>query len=82
VRSGERVHANIADIAPTLLATLGLRVPIDMEGQIRKELFDVPPSIEFEPPQVADQSQLGREVYSEEDQEVLTKRLSDLGYLE
>jgi len=82
VCAGERVHANIADIAPTLLATLGLRVPIDMEGQIRKELFDVSPSIEFEPPQVADKSQLGREVYSEEDQEVLTKRLSDLGYLE
>lgn len=82
VQQGKAVRANIADITPTILASMGLRVPIDMEGQIRSEFFDTPPSIEFEPPQVADRSQLGQEVYTEEDKEVLTKRLSDLGYLD
>jgi len=82
VRRGHRIRANIADIAPTILAAVGLRVPIDMEGQILSDLFDAPLSIEFEPPQVADRSQLGREVYTEQDKEVLTRRLSDLGYLE
>ena len=82
VRSGHELRANIADITPTLLAALGLRVPIDMEGQILSEMFDTPPSIEFEPPQAADRSQLGREVYTEEDKKVLTERLSDLGYLD
>lgn len=82
VRPGASLRANIADITPTLLATLGLRVPIDMEGAILSEMFDKAPSIEFEPPRAAEPAERGREVYSEEDKEVLTKRLSDLGYLE
>jgi predicted AlkP superfamily phosphohydrolase/phosphomutase len=82
VQEGRTVRASIADITPTILASMGLRVPIDMEGKILEDLFDTPPSIEFEPPQAADQSQLGKEVYTEEDKEVLTKRLSDLGYLD
>ncbi len=82
VRPNHTIRANIADITPTLLAAVGLRVPIDMEGQILSDLFDTPPSIEFEPPQAADRSQLGKEVYTDKDKEVLTKRLSDLGYLD
>ncbi len=82
VLRGKTIRANIADITPTILASLGLRVPIDMEGKILTELFDTPPSIEFEPPQAADRSDLGKEVYTEEDKEVLTRRLSDLGYLD
>jgi len=82
IQRGKTVRANIADITPTILASMGLRVPIDMEGRILEELFDTPPSIEFEPPQAADRSQLGKEVYTEEDKEVLTRRLSDLGYLD
>ncbi|HOQ99760.1 MAG TPA: hypothetical protein PLJ35_13145, partial [Anaerolineae bacterium] len=34
VRPGLRLDANIADIAPTVLAGLGLPVPIDMEGRV------------------------------------------------
>lgn len=82
VRRGASVHANIADITPTMLAALGLRVPIDMEGAILTELFDTPPSIEFEPPQAMEQAAREGEVFSEQDKEVLTQRLSDLGYLE
>lgn len=81
VRQGGKIHAEIADIAPTLLASLGLRVPQDMEGKPLAELFTTPPAIEFETPQAAGVSDF-EEVYSEEEKAALTKRLTELGYLE
>ena len=81
VRQGGKIHAQIADIAPTLLASLGLRVPQDMEGKPLTELFTKPPTIEFEAPQAATVSDF-EEVYSEEEKAALTKRLTELGYLE
>jgi len=82
VRRGHRLNANIADIAPTLLAALGLRVPIDMEGQVITELFETPPTVEFEPPQARERVRPDEQVYSQEEQRILTERLSDLGYLD
>lgn len=81
VRSGATVHAGIADIAPTLLAATGLRVPADMEGRVIKELFEREPHVELEPPQTVE-AQEHDEVYTEAEKEALTRRLSDLGYLE
>ena len=81
VPHGKTIHAQIADVAPTLLAALGLRVPQDMEGQVLRQVFDKPLSIEFEPP-VATQFTEHDEIYSEKEKEALTKRLSELGYLE
>ena len=81
VRSGERLDANIVDIAPTALAALGLRVPIDMEGRVLREMFTVEPTIELEPP-VKKVVEEYADVYSEEDRKALEERLSDLGYLE
>ncbi len=82
VRKGQRLDGKIADIAPTLLAALGLPVPIDMEGRALTELFDVPMQVEFEPPQKRERAATERQVYSPEEMEALTERLSDLGYLE
>jgi arylsulfatase A-like enzyme len=82
VRPGARIHANIVDIAPTLLSMLGLRVPIDMEGQVLVDLFDKPPVIEHEPPQVKEHVAPEAEVYTEDEKEALNRRLADLGYLE
>jgi predicted AlkP superfamily phosphohydrolase/phosphomutase len=81
VRPGGTIHANIADVTPTILSAVGLRIPKDMEGKVLADLFDTPPSIEFEPPQTLQFAEQD-EVYSEADKEALTKRLSDLGYLE
>ncbi len=81
VRRGARVEANIADITPTTLAALGLRVPVDMEGRVIGEAFTTPPVVEPEPPleKVLEEK---RDIYSDEDRRILEKRLSDLGYLE
>jgi predicted AlkP superfamily phosphohydrolase/phosphomutase len=81
IQPGASVTGSIVDIAPTLLAALGLKVPSDMEGNVLLDLFDSMPTIEYELPQeqaVYD----SKEVYSESDKETLTRRLSELGYLE
>jgi predicted AlkP superfamily phosphohydrolase/phosphomutase len=81
VHRGLRLDADIVDIAPTVLAALGLRVPVDMEGKVLREAFTMEPVIEREPPlkKVVEEH---AEVYTEADKKVLEKRLSDLGYLE
>lgn len=81
IRSGQRTSAHIVDITPTLLASLGLRVPVDMEGRVLNDVFTTPPTIELEPP-VKKKVEEHTEVYSEQDRRILEKRLSDLGYLE
>ncbi|NLX24188.1 MAG: hypothetical protein GXY55_21275 [Phycisphaerae bacterium] len=81
VRQGHTAGGRIADIAPTLLAALGLRVPSDMEGRVLADLFEKPPTVEFETPQQAQRAAYD-EVYDEAERDALTRRLSDLGYLE
>ncbi|MBU0638839.1 MAG: alkaline phosphatase family protein [Planctomycetes bacterium] len=78
---GERIEANIVDIAPTVLAGLGLRVPVDMEGQVMRQAFTTDPVVEREPPLKKIAEEHG-EVYTEEERKALEERLSDLGYLE
>ncbi len=51
VLPGRRLDANIADITPTVLAGLGLPVPVDMEGRVLTDLFDAPMTVQYEPPQ-------------------------------
>ncbi len=81
VQAGSTIRATIADIAPTLLAAIGLRVPADMEGRVLRELFSAELGVEYEPPQ---KIRVGEheEVFSDEEKEALSRRLSDLGYLE
>jgi arylsulfatase A-like enzyme len=81
VYQGQSIRAQIADIAPTLLAALGLRVPQDMEGKVLTDLFETKPTIEFEPPEEIEVAE-AEEVYTDKEKEALTKRLADLGYLE
>lgn len=82
VVAGKPVDANIADIAPTVLAGLGLPVPIDMEGRVLTDLFDTAPTVQYEPPHKHVMGEALEEVYSAEQREQLEKRLADLGYLE
>ncbi|HON68798.1 MAG TPA: hypothetical protein PLS23_20125, partial [Phycisphaerae bacterium] len=81
VKQGGTIRAQIADIAPTLLACIGLRVPADMEGQVLTDLFSTKLGVEYEPPQKIEVGEHA-EVFSEEEKEALSRRLSDLGYLE
>ena len=82
VQPGRRLDANIADITPTVLAGLGLPVPVDMEGRVLTDLFDAPLTVQYEPPQKHVAAEQMEEVYTAQQREQLEKRLADLGYLE
>lgn len=81
IKRGGRADGRIVDIAPTLLAALGLRVPDDMEGGVLFDLFERRPVVETE---IAASHEVVAhdEVYSEKEKEALTRRLTELGYLE
>jgi predicted AlkP superfamily phosphohydrolase/phosphomutase len=78
---GGRMDANIADLTPTALAALGLRVPLDMEGRVLNEAF-VPHVTEEREPALRKVAEAHADVYSDADRRTLEKRLSELGYLE
>ena len=74
---------NLADIAPTILALLGIPNPVRMDGRVLKEAL----RLDLDP--VAGQAPNGSRPdrpssynYSEEEQAILENRLRNLGYLE
>jgi predicted AlkP superfamily phosphohydrolase/phosphomutase len=80
VRVQESVHADLMDVAPTVLARMGLTVPHHMDGQVLSCLFETPPPVTFQRWQSEDQD-VSQTDYSTTDEEILEQRLSDLGYL-
>jgi predicted AlkP superfamily phosphohydrolase/phosphomutase len=84
VANGRKVNAHIADCAPTILTLLGQAVPDDMDGKVIEELFSAPPSVKFEAGKDTAEFHKSQPeaVYSEEQLQTLTDRLTDLGYLE
>jgi len=82
VRPGKRRAADIADITPTVLAMLGLPVPADMEGKVLNDAFTAALKVVYEPPKKLQPQEVPEQIYSEQEQKMLTERLSDLGYLE
>lgn len=80
---GGGVRANIADIAPTLLAALGKPVPATMTGKVLTHLFDVPPDVKRVEDGAAPSAPGSPEaVYTKDEESAIEKRLADLGYLE
>lgn len=80
---------SILDIAPTVLYSLNLPIPEDLEGKVSEELFE-PNAFQEQPVQIGGSSSadLGaREaqtapVIAPEDEAVIMQRLRDLGYVE
>jgi len=79
---GKKVRASIADVTPTILAGLGERVPKDMDGRVLREIFSVPVTIRYEPPQERKLEEAEAAVLTEAQLEEVTTRLGDLGYLD
>ena len=80
VRSGETVKdARILDLAPTILYTMGLPVPDDMDGRVLSEALTLTRPVEYEPTAKAEtEAEAG--LSAEETAEV-EERLRSLGYL-
>jgi predicted AlkP superfamily phosphohydrolase/phosphomutase len=86
VKVGETVSgARIMDLAPTILYLMGQPIPDDMDGRVLTEMFDDSylreHPVRYETaPATADID--GGATYSDEESEIIRKRLQDLGYLE
>jgi len=78
-KSGFNSNAEIVDIAPTVLAAMNLPVTDDMDGRVLEEVFRQPRQFTRETIRWHDQAD--QHVYSQDEQEEITSRLSDLGYL-
>ena len=86
IQQGRQIQgANIADIAPTVLYSMGLPVPDDMDGKVLREIFSEE-LLQRNPVEYvkADLDQEGEEeeTYSEEESQKIKERLRSLGYIE
>jgi predicted AlkP superfamily phosphohydrolase/phosphomutase len=86
VRRGARVeNANLVDIAPTLLYAMKEPVPRDMDGRVVQEIFEDSFARENEVrlTEAGSNGAGGQDGgYSDQDEEVIARRLKALGYLE
>lgn len=78
---------SILDVAPTILYTLGLPIPEDLEGRVLNEIFE-PSFVNANPVRFGEPTlkphdlKLIKEAESEEDSQKIMKRLKALGYIE
>lgn len=82
ISGGKKIRAQIADIAPTILAGLGERVPKDMDGQVLRDIFSEPVTVRYEPPQERKVDEAEAPVLTKAQLEEVATRLGDLGYLD
>jgi len=76
------------DIAPIVLYSLGQPIPTDMDGHVPEDLFESD-RIKSNQPRFKESESAEREparetdtpAYSDEEEELIKKRLEDLGYL-
>lgn len=87
VRKGVRIDgATLVDIAPTALYSLGLPIPMDMDGKVLKNLFEEDwvkaHPVRFGERQVESISSEAGKGPSSEESEIVKKKLRSLGYLD
>jgi predicted AlkP superfamily phosphohydrolase/phosphomutase len=82
----QRGVAEIFDIAPTILYTLGLSIPKDIDGKVLSNLYSKNYYL-IHPPKYMDidtkkrSEKRGRGLYTPEEEEGIKKRLQKLGYI-
>ena len=72
--------ARLIDLAPTLLAYLGVPVPADMDGRVLADLF-APGIVQSERGAAASAPQAQEFAFTPDEEAAITQRLQDLGYL-
>jgi predicted AlkP superfamily phosphohydrolase/phosphomutase len=82
--AGDIQGARIIDLAPSILALLGVGVPRDMDGRALSAIIseDFLAAHEICYCEAADSDDRPEKVYSAEEREKVSERLRDLGYLE
>jgi hypothetical protein len=75
--------ASVVDIAPTLLATLGLPIEKEMDGTVLEDLFIRPVPLEWIPAYPAPERKLPPEIIDDgSTEEEISSRLKSLGYIQ
>jgi hypothetical protein len=83
VAAGARIeNATLFDVAPTLLAALGLPVGRDMPGRVIGELFQRPPAVRYVDTHDRGGPRPAQAPIESPDREEIRERLRALGYLE
>lgn len=85
IRSGELVEARIEDVAPTLLYLAGAPVPEGLDGHVLDVVMPAyrasHPVTYFDASTLMQEIRTDREIYSDQDKEVIIERLRSLGYM-
>ncbi len=79
---GRELRARIEDLAPSVLAGLGERVPKDMDGRVLTGMFSEPIDVRYEPPQERKVDETREPVLTQRQMEEVAGRLGALGYLD
>lgn len=85
IRPGFMVDdAKIYDMAPTLLALLGVPIPEDVDGRVLTEIFDSQFATTLKPRYRAGKARKIEpgSAYTKEEEALIRKRLEDLGYID
>lgn len=82
VRAGRGGDMHIVDIAPTVCAVLGARPGHPMDGRVMDELFREPPRLEYADSAGQTASTSTAAALSRDDEELVHKRLAELGYMD
>jgi len=84
IRQGTEIQgAQIIDVAPTILHLMGVPVPEDMDGQVLTALFasDESKALSSAPAEPVLPSETLPDQWTEEDEQEILRRLTDLGYI-
>ncbi|MFH0785157.1 MAG: alkaline phosphatase family protein [Pseudomonadota bacterium] len=80
-QKGQKLPANLTDIAPTILALFGVPVPSDMDGQVLNEWFNLPENQPvYEPTEENTRDEIKLSPYNIESDNLLRKKLNFMGY--
>jgi len=82
VARGARIASDLVNTAPTVLAMMGLNIPDDMDGRVIDDAFEQPLEAGTEPAAQPAATTSDTPVYSPDEEDTLSQRLRDLGYLE
>ncbi|MBN1764465.1 MAG: alkaline phosphatase family protein [Sedimentisphaerales bacterium] len=83
LKKGQTLQADLYDIAPTILAACRVPIPQGLDGKPIAAMIQCPFTFEQEPGKTSDKRDRTsiKEVYTKDDEDLISKRLSDLGYL-
>ena len=80
----KEIQGDLPDIAPTALAACSLPIPMNMTGKVIADLIGDHIPVTYEEQSAASEappSSAGEESYSHQEEDLITRRLTDLGYL-